>query len=142
MDGDQRDANGAVDVDDLALTAGGYMPPRFGAYRLGRLPAGEIENWLNDEIAAGLAPSSVHRHYRTLRRLLQVAVGDGSDLAEHVERFASPGLDALVFFGLQACTRAMVREANVTTCTAKSHAAGASVRRRQGACGVEASTWH
>ncbi len=27
-----------------------YILPRFGAYRLGRLPAGEIENWLNDEI--------------------------------------------------------------------------------------------
>ena len=44
------------------------------AYRLGRLPADEVENWLNDEVAGGLAPSSVHRHYRTLRRMLQVAV--------------------------------------------------------------------
>jgi len=26
---------------------------RFGSYRLGRLPADEIENWLNDEVAAG-----------------------------------------------------------------------------------------
>jgi integrase len=51
-----------------------YVLPRFGAYRLGRLPADEIENWLNDEVAAGLAPSSVHRHYRVLRRMLQVAV--------------------------------------------------------------------
>jgi site-specific recombinase XerD len=51
-----------------------YILPRFGAYRLGRLPADEIENWLNDEVAAGLAASSVHRHYRTLRRVLQVAV--------------------------------------------------------------------
>ena len=51
-----------------------YVVPRFGSYRIGRLPADEIENWLNDEVAAGLAPSSVHRHYRTLRRMLQVAV--------------------------------------------------------------------
>jgi integrase len=51
-----------------------YVLPRFGAYRLGRLPADEIENWLNDEVAAGIAPSSVHRHYRVLRRVLQVAV--------------------------------------------------------------------
>lgn len=36
-----------------------YVLPRFGEYRLGRLPANEIENWLNDEVAAGLAPSSV-----------------------------------------------------------------------------------
>ena len=49
-----------------------YILPRFGAYRLGRLPADEIENWLNDEVAAGVAPSSVHRHYRLLRRMLQV----------------------------------------------------------------------
>ncbi len=37
-----------------------YILPRFGAYRIGRLPADEIENWLNDEVAAGVAPSSVH----------------------------------------------------------------------------------
>ena len=30
-----------------------YVLPRFGRYRLGQLPADEIENWLNDEIAAG-----------------------------------------------------------------------------------------
>lgn len=51
-----------------------YILPRFGTYQIGRLPADEIENWLNDSVAAGLAPSSVHRHYRTLRRMLQVAV--------------------------------------------------------------------
>ena len=51
-----------------------YILPRFGAVRLGRMPAEEIESWLNDELAAGLAPSSVHRHYRTLRRVLQTAV--------------------------------------------------------------------
>lgn len=51
-----------------------YILPRFGRYRLGLLPPDEIENWLNDEVAAGIAPSSVHRHYRVLRRMLQVAV--------------------------------------------------------------------
>lgn len=51
-----------------------YILPRFGSYRIGRLPADEIENWLLDEIAGGLAESTVHRHYRTLRRVLQVAV--------------------------------------------------------------------
>jgi hypothetical protein len=30
-----------------------YILPRFGGYRIGRLPADEIENWLNDEVAAG-----------------------------------------------------------------------------------------
>ncbi len=27
---------------------GRYVLPRFGAYRLGRIPPDEIENWLND----------------------------------------------------------------------------------------------
>ena len=40
-----------------------YVLPLFDSYHLGRLPADEIENWPNDEIAGGLAASSVHRHY-------------------------------------------------------------------------------
>ncbi len=59
-------------------------------YRIGRLPAGEIENWLNDEIAAGLAPSSVHRHYRTLRRMLQVAVEKDKLPANPCDRVQPP----------------------------------------------------
>jgi integrase len=51
-----------------------YVLPRFGGNPIGRLPAEDIENWLNDELEAGIAPSSVHRHYRTLRRVLQAAV--------------------------------------------------------------------
>jgi site-specific recombinase XerC len=67
-----------------------YVLPRFGAYRLGQLPADEIENWLNDEIAAGIAPSSVHRHYRTLRRMLQVAVQKQKILTNPCERVDPP----------------------------------------------------
>lgn len=67
-----------------------YVLPRFGAYRIGRLPADEIENWLNDEVAAGLAPSSVHRHYRTLRRMLQVAVEKERILANPCELVQPP----------------------------------------------------
>ena len=66
------------------------MLPRFGAYRLGQLPADEIENWLNDEIAAGIAPSSAHRHYRTLRRMLQVAVQKQKILTNPCERVDPP----------------------------------------------------
>jgi hypothetical protein len=51
-----------------------YVLTRFGSYRIGRLPADEIENWLNDEVTAGIAASSVHQHCQTLRRVLQVAV--------------------------------------------------------------------
>ncbi len=67
-----------------------YILPRFGAYRLGRLPADEVENWLNDEIAGGLAPSSVHRHYRTLRRMLQVAVDKQRIAANPCDRVQPP----------------------------------------------------
>ena len=37
-----------------------YVVPRFAAYRIGRLPADEIENSLMDEVAEGIAPNSVH----------------------------------------------------------------------------------
>ena len=55
------------DLDDSVL-------PRFGATRLSKVTPEDIEAWLADELELGIAPSSVHRHYRTLRRLLQVAV--------------------------------------------------------------------
>ncbi|MEO7555953.1 MAG: tyrosine-type recombinase/integrase [Acidimicrobiales bacterium] len=71
-----------------------YVLPRFGSYRLGRLPADEIENWLNDEIAAGIAPSSVHRHYRTLRRVLQVAVEKQKLLTNPCDRVQPPRVPA------------------------------------------------
>lgn len=67
-----------------------YVLRRFGSYRIGRLPADEIENWLNDEVAAGIAPSSVHRHYRTLRRVLQVAVEKEKIQANPCDRLQPP----------------------------------------------------
>ncbi len=67
-----------------------YVLPRFCSYRLAHLPADEIENWLNDEIAGGIAPSSVHRHYRTLRRMLQVAVQKQKLLANPCVRVDPP----------------------------------------------------
>lgn len=48
--------------------------PRFGEAQLAQVKAVEVQKWLAEELARGLSPSSVHRHYRTLRRLLQVAV--------------------------------------------------------------------
>ena len=53
---------------------GTYVLPAFGDHRLSRLNAEEIEQWLGAELARGISPSSVHRHYRTLRRVLQAAV--------------------------------------------------------------------
>jgi integrase len=67
-----------------------YVLPRFGSYRLGRLPADEIENWLNDEVAGGLAASSVHRHYRVLRRMLQVAVEKQRIASNPCDRVSPP----------------------------------------------------
>jgi integrase len=60
--------------ETYARDLGRYVLPQFGRHRIGRVQSEEIENWLNDELEAGLAPSSVHRHYRTLRRVLQSAV--------------------------------------------------------------------
>jgi integrase len=67
-----------------------YVLPRFKQCRIGFLPADEIENWLNDEIDAGIAPSSVHRHYRTPRRVLQVAVEKQKILQNPCSRVAPP----------------------------------------------------
>jgi integrase len=67
-----------------------FVLPRFGSYRLGRLPAAEIENWLNDEVERGIAPSSVHRHYRVLRRTLQVAVDKQRLLFNPCDRVEPP----------------------------------------------------
>ena len=67
-----------------------YILPRFGNYRIGRLPADEIEEWLLDEVTGGIATSSVHRHYRLLRRMLQVAVEKEKLLANPCDRVRPP----------------------------------------------------
>lgn len=54
-----------------------YVLPALGDMPLARLTPGTIDRFLVAEIAGGLAPSTVHRHYRTLRRLCQVAVDRG-----------------------------------------------------------------
>jgi integrase len=67
-----------------------YILPRFGAHRLGRIPPEDVEHWLNDELADGLASSSVHRHYRTLRRVLQTAVEKDRLIANPCDRVRPP----------------------------------------------------
>src|SRR3546814_17660484 len=67
-----------------------YVLPRFGTYRLGQLPADEIENWHNDEIAAGIAPSSVHHTYRTLRRMLTLTGTKQKHLPTHSQPLTPP----------------------------------------------------
>jgi len=51
-----------------------YVLPRFGHLPLARIRPLDVCCWLADELAAGIAPTSVHRHFCTLRRLLRVAV--------------------------------------------------------------------
>ena len=67
-----------------------YVLPKFGSCRLNRLSPEEIETWLNDELWLGLAPSSVHRHYRTLRRVLQTAVEKDRLLSNPCDRVRPP----------------------------------------------------
>ena len=66
------------------------MLPALGACRLGSIPPDAIENWLNDELEAGIAASSVHRHYRTLRRVLQGAVDKQKLLTNPCDRVEPP----------------------------------------------------
>lgn len=87
---------GRITVDKLAdewlagamnLRAGGretyrrdldrYIIPALGQLRVSALTPTAIDEYLSGELERGLAPSSVHRHYRTLRRMLQVAVIKG-----------------------------------------------------------------
>jgi integrase len=51
-----------------------YVLPRFGHLPLAGIRALDIRTWLANELTAGIAPTSVHRHFCTLRRLLRVAV--------------------------------------------------------------------
>ncbi len=71
-----------------------YVLPTLGARRLGQLTAEEIEHWLNDELASGLAASSVHRHYRTLRRVLATAVEKDRLHANPCDRVRPPKVTA------------------------------------------------
>lgn len=54
-----------------------YILPVLGDARLGQLDVTRIDEFINDELERGLAPSSVHRHYRTIRRMCEVAVRSG-----------------------------------------------------------------
>jgi integrase len=54
-----------------------HIHQRFGRHQLGQLNPLDIQKWLADLLAARVAPSSVHRKYRMLRRMLQVAVEKG-----------------------------------------------------------------
>ena len=54
-----------------------HILARFGSRQFHQLKPLDIQAWLAELLAGGMAPSSVHRKYRLLRRLLQVAVDKG-----------------------------------------------------------------
>ena len=57
-----------------SATSHGTSSPRLGHLPLARIRPLDVRSWLADEVAAGIAPTSVHRHFCILRRLLRVAV--------------------------------------------------------------------
>jgi site-specific recombinase XerC len=54
-----------------------YILHRFGPTPVGKLEPLDIQAWLAELLADGVAPSSVQRRYGLLRRVLQVAVDKG-----------------------------------------------------------------
>jgi integrase len=57
---------------------------------LARLTPAAIDEWLAARAAAGAAPSSVHRDYRTLRRMLRVAHQRGHLMSNPIDQVAAP----------------------------------------------------
>ena len=53
-----------------------YLLPRFGHLNPTQLDASTIQTWIAEELQR-LAPSSVHRHYRTLRTMYAWAIRQG-----------------------------------------------------------------
>lgn len=68
-------AGGTIDTYRRDLDR--HILPVLGDIRLRALTPERIETFLAAELRSELAPSSVHRHYRTVRRCLQVAVDRG-----------------------------------------------------------------
>ncbi len=62
----------------------------LGDVTLARLTPAAIDEWLAARAAAGAAPSSVHRDYRTLRRMLRVAHQRGHLVSNPIDQVASP----------------------------------------------------
>lgn len=64
-----------------------HILPVLGTVPVGRLAGADIDRYLST-VGIGLAPSTVHRHYRTLHRMLAVAVRRGiipRNPCEHIE---------------------------------------------------------
>lgn len=66
-----------------------YVLPTFGAIDPKRLSSPMIQSWIATELDR-LAPSSVHRHYRTLRTLFAWAIGQGQLSVNPCDRVQPP----------------------------------------------------
>jgi site-specific recombinase XerD len=68
-------APGTIDTYQRDLDR--YILPRIGDYRMNDVTSDDIDLMLTQLLEKGLAPSSVHRHYRTVRTMFQIAVKRG-----------------------------------------------------------------
>lgn len=51
--------------------------PVFGGRQIGRISKNDVQRWVCDLEDEGLAPSTIHKAYRNLARVLERAVDDG-----------------------------------------------------------------
>src|SRR5262245_61164540 len=66
-----------------------YILPKLGKTPVGKLTAGDIDRYLN---GLKLAPSSVHRHYRTIHRMLEVARQRGIVARNEADQVVPPAV--------------------------------------------------
>jgi integrase len=71
-----------------------HILPHLGDIPLARLRPEDIDNFLAGREKAGHAPASLHRYYRTLRRMLNVAVQRDELLRSPLAKVAAPRVPA------------------------------------------------
>jgi len=84
LEGARNVGPGGRDIYRQALD---HILPELGKIPLGKLSAGDIDRYIVLKLGT-LAPSTVHRHYRTIHRMLAVAVDRGMiarNPCEHVQ---------------------------------------------------------
>jgi integrase len=84
LEGARNVGPGGRDIYRQALD---HIIPELGKIPLGKLSAGDIDRYIALKLDT-LAPSTVHRHYRTIHRMLAVAVDRGMiarNPCEHVQ---------------------------------------------------------
>lgn len=56
---------------------GAQITPRFGGKRIAAVTSQEVEKWIGDLIASGLASNTVHNYYVALNKLFRYALRHG-----------------------------------------------------------------